>query len=294
MTRPTLARTLRTAHARRAFSIGAAPHARLEPASALAGKAHADLDLYGVNVLVLDRPAARNALSVQMVHEMREALDRIAADQDARIAIVHSTSGVFCAGADLRERKGMSPSEVEAFLNNLNDMVSDLEALGIPTIAAVPGPALGGGTELALGADLRTGEAKTAFVLPETKLGIIPGAGGTQRLTKLVGVAKSLELIYTGRRVEVAEAERLGLLNAVAKDGATAFDAALDLSTQILTSAPLSLRAAKRAIKAAPYLDIKDGLKYERAAYEPLLSSEDRNEGLRAFAEKRKPQFQGR
>ncbi|KAL1411545.1 hypothetical protein Q8F55_002507 [Vanrija albida] len=292
MTRPTLARTLLRQH--RAFSIAAKPHARLEPASALVGKAGAELDLFGVNVLVLDRPEARNALSVQMVHEMRAALDRIKGDAEARIAIVHSTSSVFCAGADLRERKGMTPSEVEAFLNNLNDMVSDLEALGIPTIAAVPGPALGGGTELALGADLRTGEAKTAFVLPETKLGIIPGAGGTQRLTKLVGVAKSLELIYTGRRVAVDEAERLGLLNLVAKDGATAFDAAIDLSSQILTSAPLSLRAAKRAIKAAPYLDIKDGLKYERAAYEPLLSSEDRNEGLRAFAEKRKPNFQGR
>ncbi|BEJ13052.1 hypothetical protein CspHIS471_0302260 [Cutaneotrichosporon sp. HIS471] len=275
----------------RAYSAAAQQHALLKPASEVVQGDAAELD--GIQVLVLNRPDARNALSRQMVDELRDYISRLSTG-NARVAILHSLGPVFCAGADLRERKGMSQPEVAQFLDDLNAMVCELEALPIPTIAAVPGPALGGGTELALGCDLRTGQKETSFALPETKLGIIPGAGGTQRMTHLLGKSKAMELIFTGRRVGAEEAARLGLIDVLAKDGQTALDAAIDLSKLMLTSAPLSLRAAKQAIKSAPGTPIEQGLKNERAAYKPLLVSEDRLEGLRAFAEKRKPVFQGK
>jgi methylglutaconyl-CoA hydratase len=286
----------------RAYSAAAQQHALLKPASELGLGDAADLD--GIQVIVLNRPDARNALSRQMVDELRDYISRLSTS-DARVAILHSLGPVFCAGADLRERKGMSQPEVARFLDDLNAMVSELEALPLPTIAAVPGPALGGGTELALGCDLRTGQKETSFALPETKLGIIPGAGGTQRMTHLLGKSKAMELIFTGRRVGVEEALRLGrvfalavltpgLIDVLAKDGQSALEAAVDLSKLMLTSAPLSLRAAKQAIKSAPGTPIEQGIKNERAAYNTLLETEDRLEGLRAFAEKRKPVFQGK
>lgn len=192
----------------RAFSVGVKPHARLEPATALAPGSGKDLE--GVFAIVMDRPEARNALSIQMVDEMRAAIAKLASDPAARIVLLHTTGNVFCAGADLRERKTMSQPQVATFLDALNDMVSELEDLPLPTVAIVPGPALGGGTELALGCDLRVGSKDTSFALPETKLGIIPGAGGTQRLTKLVGMSKAMELIFTGRKVGAEEAARIG------------------------------------------------------------------------------------
>jgi methylglutaconyl-CoA hydratase len=191
----------------RSFSVAAKPHARLERASSIL-PGHADLD--GVFALVLDRPEARNAMSVQMVDELREAIAKVGADRDARVVLLHSIGPVFCAGADLRERKTMTQPQVAAFLDALNAMVCELEDLPLPTVAVVPGPALGGGTELALGCDLRVGSKDTSFSLPETKLGIIPGAGGTQRMTKLVGMSKAMELIFTGRRVGAEEAARIG------------------------------------------------------------------------------------
>jgi methylglutaconyl-CoA hydratase len=190
----------------RGYATAPKPHARLEPASALVqGK-----DLEGVYAIVMDRPEARNALSVQMVDEMRAAIAKLAADPSARVVLLHSTGKVFCAGADLRERKTMSQPQVAKFLDALNAMVCELEDLPLPTVAVVPGPALGGGTELALGCDLRVGCGETAFTLPEAKLGIIPGAGGTQRMTKLVGMSRAMELIFTGRKVAADEAARIG------------------------------------------------------------------------------------
>lgn len=196
--------------ARRALSTAPKPHALLQPASSLVTGGGADLD--GIMCLVLNRPDARNALSRQMVDELRSYISKLSTDKNARVVVIHGIGPVFCAGADLRERKGMSQPEVAKFLDDLNAMVCELEDLPLPTIAAVPGPALGGGTELALGCDLRTGSKETSFALPETKLGIIPGAGGTQRLTHLLGMPKAMELIFTGRRVGSEEAQRLGEL----------------------------------------------------------------------------------
>jgi len=195
--------------AARAYSASVKPHARLEPASSLVPSSTHDLE--GVFAIVMDRPEARNALSVQMVDEMRAAIAKLSTDPAARVVLLHSTGPVFCAGADLRERKTMTQPQVAAFLDALNAMVCELEDLPLPTVAIVPGPALGGGTELALGCDLRVGGKETSFALPETKLGIIPGAGGTQRMTKLVGMSKAMELIFTGRKVGADEAARIGM-----------------------------------------------------------------------------------
>ncbi|ORX36580.1 ClpP/crotonase-like domain-containing protein [Kockovaella imperatae] len=269
------------------------PHAYLEPLDLKNHEKPEELE--GAMCLVMNREKARNALSVQMVHEMREGIAKVNASTSARLLLLHTPfTGMFCAGADLRERATMSQTQVSDFLNALRSMMQELEGLSVPTISVVDGFAMGGGTELALSCDLRVGGPKTTMALPETKLGIIPGAGGTQRLTRLVGVAKAKELIYTGRRIEGIEAERIGLVNLLAREPSSAWDAALALSRQILTSAPLALRAAKMAIDSAVDLPLEQGLDMERKAYATLLDSEDRKEGLRAFAEKRRAKFQGK
>lgn len=199
-------RPLRALQAARSYSVAAKPHAYLTPASKLLNR-----DLPGVSAIVLDRPEARNALSMQMVDELLEIMAKLPND-GTRVAMVHANGPVFCAGADLRERKTMSMERVDKFLNDMNQMMRNLEKLPMPTIAAVQGPAMGGGTELSLCCDLRTGQPETTFALPEVKLGIIPGAGGTQRLTHLLGRSKAMELIFTGRKVDVKEALELGEL----------------------------------------------------------------------------------
>ena len=161
--------------------------------------------------------------------------------------LLHTPHSAFCAGADLRERKTMSPTQVSDFLNSLRSMLAELEALRIPTVAVVDGFAMGGGTELALGCDIRVGGPGLKMALPEVKLGIIPGAGGTQRLTRLVGPSKAKELIFTGRRIEGPEAERIGLINVLAEQPQTAWEAALILSRQIISSGTSTVQVVLQA-----------------------------------------------
>lgn len=290
----------RTISARRCLQTDSSPaHAYLRPL--LYGKAMQEYEqaeeLEGVMSLVLDRKETKNALSVRMVGEIRESIAKVASQPSARVLLLHTPHpGAFCSGADLRERASMSSAAVSAFLDSLRAMLAELEALPIPSIAIVDGVALGGGAELALGCDMRVGGPGTLVGLPEVKLGIIPGAGGTQRMARLVGAGKAKELIFTGRRLEGVEAERIGFLNKLAKAPSTALQEALILSRQIVTSAPLALEAAKRAINAATdgTTSLEPGLDLERALYNPLLGTEDRQEGLRAFKEKRRARFSGR
>ncbi|KAF8318144.1 ClpP/crotonase [Clavulina sp. PMI_390] len=188
----------------------------------------------------------------------------------------------------------MSPTQVDTFLSDLRRTLTMLEEFRMPTIAAIDGPALGGGLELALAVDLRVaGSDVTKIGLPETKLGIIPGAGGTQRAARLLGTAKAKDLIFTGRMMTAQEAFDFGLLNYVAESGTSAFERALKLAEQVATSAPLALRAAKMAISRAEEVPLEIGLDFERACYAPLLKSKDRVEALEAFKEKRAPVFLG-
>ncbi|KAG8998863.1 hypothetical protein FRB93_013430 [Tulasnella sp. JGI-2019a] len=211
------------------------------------------------------------------------------------VLIVRSSQpGSFCAGADLVERRSMSKPEVNKFLADLRAAFSLLEDLPMPTIAAIDGPALGGGLEMALSCDLRVaGASVTKIGLPEAKLGIIPGAGGTQRATRLLGSSKAKTLIFTGRMLTAQDALKWGVVDIMSEENTTAYESALNLAKEINQSAPLALRAAKLAISRAPELDLDSGLSFERACYEPLLSTSDRVEALDAFREKRKPVFKG-
>ncbi|WVR07115.1 hypothetical protein IAU60_004155 [Kwoniella sp. DSM 27419] len=275
----------------------AEPHAYLRPLlTSRSDLATAGEALEGVMCLVLNRPETKNALSVRMVGEMREALAKLDSMPvpSARVLLVQASQpGLFCSGADLRERRTMSPAQVSSFLDSLRALLGELEGTKMPSIAVMDGYALGGGAELALACDLRVGGEHTKIALPETKLGIIPGAGGTQRMTHLVGAAKAKELIFTGRHVGGPEAHRIGFLNQLATAPGTPLDSATLLAGQILTSAPLALAAAKTAIQSATRLPLEQGLDTERAVYNGLLDTQDRLEGLKAFAEKRRAVFQG-
>jgi len=249
----------------------------------------------GIVSLSLNRPQSKNAISIRLLKEFRECLDMVRLDNSVRALIIRSTDpGSFCAGADLIERRTMTKPQVDKFLSDLRAALALLENLPVPTIAAISGPALGGGLELSLACDLRVaGSSVTKIGLPETRLGIIPGAGGTQRATRLLGLSKAKDLIFTGRMLSAYEAKEWGVVDYVADPSQTAFDRALQLAEEMSSSAPLALRAAKMAISRAPELALESGLDFENACYQPLLISKDRDEALAAFREKRKPVFRG-
>jgi len=241
----------------------------------------------------LDRPEAKNALGRKLVAEFRDALKTLAASTSTRVVVLHSlVPGVFCAGADLKERAGMTQEEASAFVQGLRAAFTELEALPMPVIAAIDGAAFGGGLELALAADLRVAGAEAKMGLVETSLAIIPGAGGTQRLPRLIGVARAKELIFTARRFGAEEAGRLGLVNRVAPAG-QALAGALTLAREILPNGPIALRMAKQAVGQGMELDLTAGLALEEACYAQIIPTQDRLEGLAAFREKRIPQYKG-
>ncbi|KAG2224944.1 hypothetical protein INT45_010893 [Circinella minor] len=248
----------------------------------------------GIAVLKLDRPAARNALSVKLLGEFRDALAQIRfSSEQPRVLIIESlVNGVFCAGADLKERATMSPSQVTQFLYNLRQAYRELETLPIPTIAAIDGAALGGGLEMALSCDMRVAGPGAKIGLPETKLAIIPGAGGTQRLPRLIGPSKSKELIFTAKVLSNKEAYEYGVVNYV--DETSGIQKAVKVAQTILPQAPLAIKMAKNAVDMGAQVDIDTGLELEQAYYAQLIPTEDRLEGLRAFKEKRKAVFKGR
>ena len=250
-----------------------------------------------VAFLTLDRPTAANALSKGLVAELERAFAALAAEvKDGGLrAVVLTGAGdkVFCAGADLKERRAMTLDETWAFLDELNRLMDTVAAFPRPVIAAINGAAFGGGLELALAADLRIAADHVEMGLTEVRLGIIPGAGGTQRLARLLGVAAAKELILTGRRIGAARALALGLVSEVVPSGELAA-AAARLATEIASAGPLATGAAKRAIDGGIDLPLADGLALEAVCYEEVLTSDDRNEALAAFAEKRAPIFKGR
>jgi methylglutaconyl-CoA hydratase len=246
-------------------------------------------------LLTLCRPDAANALSRALVGDLRAALRALGAAADGAAAVILTGEGdkAFCAGADLRERRTFTLDETRAFLRDLNGLVDEVAAFPRPVIAALNGAAFGGGLELALACDLRLCVEGALLGLPEVRLGIIPGAGGTQRLSRLCGVGVAKELILTGRRVDASRARDLGIVNAVVAPGSLRAEA-LRWAEELALSAPLAVSQAKRAIDEGFGRPLPEALGVERTAYEVVLSSEDRNEGLAAFAEKRRPAWKGR
>ncbi|XP_060207411.1 probable enoyl-CoA hydratase 2, mitochondrial [Lycium barbarum] len=247
----------------------------------------------GILEVKLDRPATRNAIGKDMLRGLQHAFETVSNERSANVLMIcSSVPKVFCAGADLKERKTMTPSEVQDFVNTLRSTFSFLEALHIPTIAAIEGTALGGGLEMAMSCDIRICGEDAVLGLPETGLAIIPGAGGTQRLPRLVGKSIAKDIIFTGRKISGKDAGSIGLVNYCVPAGEARLKA-LELARDINQKGPLALRMAKCAIDKGVELDMQSGLALERDCYEQLLDTEDRLEGLAAFAERRKPRYKG-
>jgi len=244
--------------------------------------------------LTLNRPEAANALSCALVATLRAELATLAGPPDLIAVVIAAAEGkAFCAGADLKERLAMTLDETRRYLDDLGALLQAIEDFPRPVIAALSGAALGGGLEIALACDLRLADDSASMALSEVRLGIIPGAGGTQRLSRLCGIAVAKELILTGRRIDAATALGLGLVSrVVAKADLRA--AVETLCSELSAAGPLALAAAKRAIDHGFGKPMTEALAVERASYESVLTSQDRNEGLRAFAEKRPPHYQGK
>lgn len=247
-----------------------------------------------IAIWTLDRPDRMNALSRAAVRELGRLAREAAADAGLRAVILTGAGDkAFCAGADLKERRSMDEDDVRDFLPLYRASFGEIDRLPVPVIAALNGVAFGGGLELALACDFRVMARGTKIGLTETSLGIIPGAGGTQRLTRIVGEAKAKELIVFARRLEAEEALAIGLVTRVAAEGQSALDAALELAAPLADAAPIAIAAALDAIDGAFDLPLEAGLSLEQRCYERTLASKDRVEAITAFAEKRKPVFRG-
>jgi enoyl-CoA hydratase/carnithine racemase len=224
---------------------------------------------------------------------MRTLCEELREDLSIRVVLITGAGEKsFCAGADLKERKTMAPERVPEFVKNIRRTMDDVESLPQPTIAVVNGFAFGGGMELLLACDLRVASPHAQFGLTETTLAIIPGAGGTQRLPRLIGRSRAKDLILTGRKIDCVEAERIGLVNRIAPMG-NLVETAREVARQIAENGPVAVRAAKAAIDTGADLTMKHGLEVEAKCYERVLPTQDRLEALAAFAEKRKPRYRG-
>lgn len=247
-----------------------------------------------IGVLTICREQSANALSRELLEAFARAEHEFAAMPELRALVVTGQGKAFCAGADLKERRTMSDDEVRAQLARYRTALGWLETCERPVVAAINGAALGGGLELALLCDLRIAAPDAVLGLPETSLGIIPGAGGTQRLPRLVGVAKAKELILLGQRLPAPECLRIGLVHRLSTSREALLDETCQWLAPIEHGAPIALAAALAAVEASATLTLEQGLDFERAQYERCLVSEDRTEALAAFAERRAPLFKGR
>ncbi|MFK9094697.1 enoyl-CoA hydratase-related protein [Bacillus salipaludis] len=245
-------------------------------------------------VVTINRAEALNAFNYETLLELQAKIEEIRIDPKVRAVIFIGAGGKsFSVGADLKERKNLTDEQVKRNLFKINEVFNAIDTLPQPTIAAINGFAFGGGMELALACDFRIAVKEAVMGLTETGLAIIPGAGGTQRLPRLIGQAKALELILTARRLTADESYHFGLLTRVV-DRNDLLNECLGFCSQLLANGPVALQQAKFAIKNGMNTDLHTGLQIERKAYEVTLPTEDRIEALQAFAEKRKPVFKGK
>lgn len=246
-------------------------------------------------IAVLSLTGKYNALSKNMMDEFQSNIEEIESNKELRVVVLQSAHPkVFCAGADLKERIGMSEQDVKAYVTRLRDTFHRFSKIKIPTIAAINGFALGGGLELALACDIRLATKSSTIGLTETALGIIPGAGGSQRLTRVIGASKAKELIFTASKLTAEESLALGIINHLVENVSELEKKYLELSHKICKNAPLAVRTAKAAIDEGESLEIRKALDLESEKYEIVLKSSDRIEGLKAFVEKRDPNYLGK
>ncbi len=246
----------------------------------------------GVALVTLDRPDARNALNFALLAQLADTLERLDGDGATRVVVLTGAGDrAFAAGADITELADQTPERLRS--EGQFDAWDRIAATGIPLIAAVRGYALGGGCELAMSCDLIIAGDDARFGQPEIRIGVMPGAGGTQRLTRAVGTALAMEMVLTGRMIDATEAQAAGLVSRVVPAAETV-DAALGIADTIASMPPLAVRAAKRAVQAASELPLTAGLRAEREAFFDLFATEDQREGMRAFMEKRQAAWTGR
>ena len=244
-----------------------------------------------VALVRLNRPKQLNALNGPTMDALCDALEKLDRDDAVRVVVVTGSDRAFAAGADIAEMAGASP--VDMLVTNRIAQWDRVRRISKPVIAAVAGWCLGGGCELAMALDLIVAADSARFGQPEIKIGVMPGAGGTQRLPRAIGKSKAMEMILTGEPITAAEAERIGLVSRVVPDELLVEDA-LSLAAEIARRAPLALRMAKESVNAAYELSLTDGLAHERRLFYLLFASEDQKEGMAAFLEKREPDFKGR
>ncbi|HTF93605.1 MAG TPA: enoyl-CoA hydratase-related protein [Verrucomicrobiae bacterium] len=244
-----------------------------------------------IAVVTLNRPQALNALSYALVKDLSLAMQELDQDNDVRVIIVTGGEKVFAAGADIKEMAERGPfderiQERLAYRDKIN-------RISKPVIAAVNGFALGGGCELAMSCDIIVAAEGARFGQPEVNLGIIPGSGGTQRLTHVLGKHRAMELVLTGDMLNAADAERLGLVNRVVP-AELCLEEAKNIAKKIAAKPQLAIKAAKEAVLKSANTGLDEGLDFERKSFYLLFASEDRTEGMKAFLEKRKPEFTGK
>jgi enoyl-CoA hydratase/carnithine racemase len=239
----------------------------------------------------LNRPEARNALSPELMEELASAVESFDSDPDVRCVVIAGSDQAFASGADIAALRDRTFEE--SLRHPATAFWRRLAASRTPLVAAVSGFALGGGCELALLCDLIVASETAEFGQPEITLGIIPGGGGTQRLARVIGKQRAMELVLTGRRIDAAEAMRLGLVNEVAGEGEW-LARALELAGRIASRPPIATRLAKQAVLAAEESGLSAGIEHERRLYELAMATEDRIEGMDAFLGKRRPNFKGR
>ena len=248
----------------------------------------------GIAILTLNRAGVMNSFNFALLQALKEQIEALKFNNNIRVVIITgSGQKAFCAGADLKERTTYSEIQVKTFIFTIRNLFTSIENLNKPVIAAINGVALGGGTELALACDIRIASMNALMGLTETRLAIIPGAGGTQRLPRLIGRGKAKELIFTGRRVDAQEALQIGLVNQICEQESL-LDECLKMAAMICEAGPIAIEQAKYAINYGLETDLHTGFGIESNAYWVTIPTEDRLEGLAAFQEKRKPVYKGK
>jgi len=249
----------------------------------------------GIVKLTINRPEVRNALNAATRQEIRNALGEIEKDEDVRVVIITGAGEkAFISGADITAFKDATPIVMEESASTLGQQLfSNIENLNVPVIAMINGFCLGGGLELAMCCDIRIASDNAKFGQPEINIGLFPGAGGTQRLPRLIGWGKAKELIYTGKIIDAAEAERISLVDRVVPPEKLE-EEVNQLAETIASKSPLIIKLAKKAINRGMYTDLAAGLAYEKTNFALCFATEDRTEGITAFLEKRNPQFKGK
>jgi enoyl-CoA hydratase/carnithine racemase len=248
----------------------------------------------GIAVLTFNRPEAKNALNDQLLDELQAALSKIDGDEEVRVVVVAGREDCFCAGADIRTLRSLSdPLHAHRFCEKIQKIVNQFGLIGQPVIAAVAGAALGGGTEISLACDIRIAADNAIFGQTEVNLGFIPGAGGTQRLPRTVGLTVAAELLFTGRRVDAQEALAIGLVNKVVPVKELMSEA-MDMARILASKPPLAVRMIKSLLHRGMQMPLSEALIYEARCFDFLSSTRDLAEGINAFLEKRRPKFVGR